>query len=108
VSGKVFVIDTDGTLRSLTDGKYQNAVANQARIHEVNQLYDAGNTIILFTARGMGRNNNNANEAVREFEQLTLNQIQSWGLKYHRIFFGKPAGDFYIDDKAVNAVDFFD
>jgi hypothetical protein len=27
--------------------------------------------------------------------------MQDWGVKYHRIQFGKPAGDYYIDDKMI-------
>ena len=33
---------------------------------------------------------------------MTLKQLEKWNVKYHKIFFGKPSTDFYIDDKNLN------
>jgi len=33
--------------------------------------------------------------------------LRKWGLEYHKLIMGKPAGDVYIDDKGVRADDFF-
>ena len=77
------------------------------RIKKINSLYDSGNTIIYFTARGMGRFSDNAELAIKSFKKLTQNQLSNWGCKYHQLILGKPSGDFYIDDKAINDKDFF-
>ena len=55
-----YVIDIDGTICSLTDGNYKEAIPLQSRIDKVNELYDEGNTIVFQTARGMGRSKNSS------------------------------------------------
>ena len=101
-----YIIDIDGTLCS-KEGKYENAVPYSDRILKVNKLLEEGNTVVLFTARGMGRSGNNARKAKRIVKKLTVNQLNIWGVKYTKLIFGKPSGDFYIDDKGINADDFF-
>jgi hypothetical protein len=32
---------------------------------------------------------------------LTLKQLKKWGVKYHKIYFGKPSFDLFIDDKSL-------
>lgn len=102
-----YVVDIDGTVCSVTDGKYEDAVPNEGRIDKINKLYDEGNQIIYLTARGMGRSGDNADLAKRTFYELTRNQLDRWGCKYHKLFLGKPSGDYYIDDKGMNANEFF-
>ena len=31
---------------------------------------------------------------------LTKQQLDDWGVKYHELIMGKPHADFFIDDKA--------
>ena len=38
---------------------------------------------------------------------MTAEQLNNWGVKYHALFLGKPAGDIYIDDKGIKDEDFF-
>ena len=102
-----YVFDIDGTICTLSDGDYNNAKPLKNRIKTVNKLFDAGEKIIFFTARGMGRYNNDAISAHKAFYEFTIKQLNSWGVKYHRLLLGKPAGDFYIDDKGINDEDFF-
>lgn len=102
-----YVFDIDGTLCSLTDGKYENAIPLEGRIDMVNDLYDQGHCIILNTARGMGRTKNNQVLANEMFRRITENQLSTWGVKYHQLFLGKPAGDIYIDDKGEKDENFF-
>ena len=105
--GKTYVFDIDGTICKNTHGEYEKATPFEGRIKKVNTLYDEGNTIVFFTARGMGRTEGNSKEALRMFFDMTMKQIEEWGVKYHRLILGKPAGDFYIDDKGINHEDFF-
>ena len=102
-----YVIDIDGTLCTNENGQYNFAKPYTERICKINELYDAGHTIILFTARGMGRTDNNRNEAYELFYNFTLEQISKWNVKFHKLILGKPAGDVYIDDKGINANEFF-
>ena len=44
----------------------------------------------------------------RELTNYTRKQLNKWNVKYHMLFLGKPAGDFYIDDKGTNADIFFE
>lgn len=103
-----YVIDIDGTICDKSDGDdYSFSVPKRDRIKVINQLYDDGHYIVYLTARGMGRYNNNAKLAEMNLRYITELQLKEWGCKYHRLFMGKPAGDVYIDDKGINANDFF-
>ena len=103
----VYVFDIDGTICTNTYGDYEKSKPFLTRIEYVNRLYDEGNTIIFNTARGMGRNKNNASLAHLDFYDFTKNQLDAWGVKYHQLFLGKPAGDIYVDDKGSFDKDFF-
>lgn len=102
-----YVIDIDGTICNSENGDYINAVPIFDRIEKINKLYEEGNTIKYFTARGMGRYKDSSKLAWKNFHEMTRNQLDSWGCKYHTIILGKVSGDVYIDDKGINADDFF-
>ncbi len=103
-----FVFDIDGTICTNTYGDYNKAEPFNERIEKVNSLFDKGNTIIFQTARGMGRSGNNINVAHKKWYSFTENQLKIWGVKFHSLFLGKPAGDTYIDDRAINDSVFFE
>ena len=69
------------------------------RISIVNQLYDEGNRIILFTARGSATG--------IDWKDLTEKQVMDWGLKHHELRFGKPHADVFIDDRAQDLFNWF-
>jgi len=106
----IYVIDIDGTIcdspESLKDGNYDTSIPKVDRIQKINALYDDGHTIKYFTARGMGRYNSGI-LAQKIFYNTTYDQLILWGCKFHNLIMGKPSGDIYIDDKGVNANDFF-
>ena len=102
-----YVFDIDGTICTLTDSDYANAQPIQLRIETVNSLYNEGHTIIFQTARGMGRTHNNAQNAIEIFYEFTHQQLTDWGVKFHSLFLGKPAGDIYVDDKGIKDENFF-
>ena len=103
---KTYVIDIDGTICDKDfcreDYNYETSVPKYDRIQKINQLYDEGNTIKYFTARGMGRYDNSRILAEKYFYNLTHTQLKSWGCKFHQLILGKPSGDIYIDDKGRN------
>lgn len=93
----VYCIDIDGTICTNTDGEYETAHPYFDAIKKVNQLYDDGHKIVLFTARGTTTR--------IDWTELTKTQLTDWKVKYHELLFGKPYADYYIDDKAINVKD---
>ena len=55
--------------------------------------------LFFFTARGY--------VTKIDWRELTLNQLEEWNVKYHELILGKPNADVYVDDKAINDLDFF-
>ena len=102
-----YVFDIDDTICVTTDADYANAIPLEDRIVKVNKLYDEGHTIFFLTARGMGSSDNDQIAAYAKLYKLTDDQLKSWGLKYHRLFLGKPSGDIFVDDKGCKDHDFF-
>ena len=97
---KIFCFDVDGTLCTKSENDYSLAAPYVSRIDQVNKLFDSGNKIILFTARGSATGLNH--------ENLTQNQLRAWGVKYTELIFGKPNADYYIDDKSVDYFNWFE
>jgi hypothetical protein len=95
----IYCFDIDGTLCSKGNEDYSKAEPYSDRISIVNQLYDEGNKIILFTARGSATG--------IDWEDLTKKQVKAWGLKYNELIFGKPHADIFIDDKANDIFNWF-
>lgn len=102
-----YVIDIDGTICTNTDGKYKEAQPFMDRIDKINQLYDEGHLIVFFTARGMKSLEGDVDSVYRIWYAFTQEQLKKWNVKYHALLMGKPSADYYIDDKGLNADDFF-
>ena len=98
----IYVFDIDGTLCELVkEAKYEEARPLITRINFVNKLYDEGNYIKLYTARG--------STTGIDWTEVTKNQLKDWNLKYHELLMNcKPHGDLFVDDKAINADSFFE
>ena len=43
-----------------------------------------------------------ANKAASILFDLTRDQLELWGAKYHDLILGKPVYDLFIDDKCIN------
>jgi len=102
-----YVFDLDNTLCKTNGNDYLMCIPIPDRIKKVNQLFDNGNKIIIYTARGMGSTNNNQIEAINKYYSITETQLKNWGVKYTHLMLGKPAADHYIDDKGINDYEFF-
>ncbi|MBB4198649.1 hypothetical protein CCR94_19370 [Rhodoblastus sphagnicola] len=90
-----FVVDVDGVVASLTPSNdYNLCTPLTGTIEIVNRLHDQGHRIVMFTARGSATG--------LDWLQATRDQFARWGLKYHELRFGKPAGDYYIDDRLIS------
>lgn len=89
-----YVFDIDGTICS-QEKDYTLAKPYVSRIERINRLYEEGNLIWLYTARGT--------DTGIDWTKITKEQLKRWGIKYDQLTFGKPSADRYIDDKGINA-----
>jgi len=99
-----YCFDIDDTICNtpkMKDGRpgYLDATPIPFMVEQVNRLYDEGHYIILQTARGRGSGIDQT--------QLTMEQLERWGVKYNEIepMFHKPNADLFIDDKAIDVVE---
>lgn len=93
------VFDIDGVVAKLEPNlKYECSEPNEDVITVINRLYEMGNYIVLFTARGY--------KTGMDWSEITRQQLRKWGVKYHELKFGKPDADLYIDDKGISIQDF--
>ena len=97
----IIYVDMDETICFYEgDRNYPNAIPNLDRIDQINKLYDEGNKITYYTARGT--------QTGIDWTEVTENQLKSWGCKYHSLSVGKkPHYDLLICDKAINSDRFF-
>ncbi len=100
----IYIVDIDNTIcitSKNTSGEwdYPNAIPEFDRINVINELYSEGHTIIYWTARG--------SSSGLDWTDLTRQQLNDWGCKYHDVRLGKPSYDVWIDDKAINDRIFF-
>ena len=98
---KILCFDIDNVICKTKKKNYKNSKPNKRAIKKINQLYDQGYIIKIFTGRYMGRNNENVSKAKKQGYRMTIDQLKKWKIKYHRLIFGKPSFDLFIDDKAL-------
>jgi carbamoyl-phosphate synthase large subunit len=95
----IYCFDLDGTICTKTEKtSYYDAVPFDEMVNKINRLYDEGHTIKVYTARG--------GLTRKDWRALTERQLSEWGVKHHELIMGKPAADYYIDDKAIHPNDF--
>ena len=96
----IVYVDIDETIcHTPEDRDYTKSIPIQERIEKINQLYNEGNTIVYWTARGTGSG--------KDWQKVTEEQFKKWGVKYHELKFKKPNYDLFIDDKNINSDEFF-
>ena len=92
---RVIYVDVDETICLTPDNprNYEESRPLLENIQKINDLFDAGNKIVYWTARGSRSGIN--------WHDLTKRQLDSWGVKYHELRCDKPYYDLFIDDKAI-------
>ena len=96
----IIYVDIDETICYYDEKRdYNIAKPYFSRIEKINSLYDQGNTIVYWTARGTVTQENWFN--------VTLEQLNLWNCKFHGLRMGKPAYDLFIYDKNINSETFF-
>jgi len=98
VNKKVIAVDIDGTLTNEKGGGWNDeqclsAKPNKKMIDFVNDAWQKGHLIILYTSRRWSR------------REATKYWLQNNGVKYHTIEMEKLGYDILIDDKAHNSLD---
>ena len=90
---KVYYIDIDGIIFENQDRlDYRYVKPIEENIKKINDLYDKGNIIVLWTSRG--------SITGVDFKEITENQLKKFGVKYHLLKTNKPYYDVLIDDRA--------
>ena len=97
----IFCFDIDNIVCKTKKNNYKNSKPNKKAIKKINQLYDCGYIIKFFTARYMGRNKENIKKAKKQGYKMTVMQLKKWNVKYHKLIFGKPSYNLFIDDRAL-------
>jgi len=91
-----YCFDMDETIcLTPSSRKYEEAMPYLQVIKKINELYDSGHEISIFTSRG--------GTSGKYYGKLSLAQLDAWGVKYHKFRLGKPSYDLFVDDKAVSA-----
>ena len=98
---KILCFDIDNVICKTKKNFYSKSKPIKKNIKFINNLFDKGFIIKIFTARFMGRSNENIKIARKKGAKLTIKQLKKWGVKYHSIIFGKPTFDIIVDDKAL-------
>lgn len=99
------VIDIDDTISFTYNRDFDNSVPNQLVIDRINELYDEGWNIILYTARG-GKSCKTLEEKEAKYRLITEKWLLKNNVKYHSLMFGKPNADYYVDDKNISIDEF--
>lgn len=95
----IIYCDIDGVL--MTQDKqnpswYHKAKPIKENIEKLNNLYDEGHTIILWTARGC--------ISGIDWREFTEKQLKKYRVKYHKLRLDKPYYDLFIDDKTRDKI----
>lgn len=106
---KIIAFDLDDVL-CVRDKKYEHLGVEkylhcqpiQKYIEIMNQCYDAGYYVKIYTARGMTQFNGNVKDIELALRPITESQLKSWDAHYHELIFGKTHYELLIDDKAWN------
>ena len=88
----IIIVDIDGTICKTEGNDYKNSIPIPENIAKINKLFDEGNTIIFWTARG--------STSGKVWRRLTSKQLSKWGCRYDSLKMRKPCYDLFIDDKS--------
>ena len=90
----IIYVDIDGILCDTEGMDYKEARPIKRNIDKINEKYNEGHRIVIWTARGMLTGKN--------WRNLTEKQLKEWGVKYHELKMDKPFFDLLIDDRTEN------
>ena len=102
---KTFVIDIDDTICFTNNRDFENSTPNTKVIDKINELYNKGWKIVLFTARG-AKSCKTIEEKVLKYWDVTTKWLEKNNVLYNELIFGKMNADYYVDDKNISINEF--
>ena len=105
IKKKIFIFDMDDTLCKTLNKNYHKSQPIKSVISKINLLKKNGHIIKIYTARYMGRNNENYKLVKKKYCNRTEKQLKKWKVEFDELILGKPSYDFFIDDKCYNIKD---
>tara|TARA_B100000401_G_C52147099_1_gene412224 strand:- start:139 stop:486 length:348 start_codon:yes stop_codon:yes gene_type:complete len=96
---KIICFDIDNVICKTNGNNYKLSKPDKTAIKTINNLYEKGFYIKIFTARYMGRNKENRKKVLKK-KLETKNFLKRWGLKFNELIMCKPSYDVFVDDKA--------
>ena len=104
------VVDLDGTICPLKKPgeSYADLTPLPGALQRLQEWRKAGHYIIIQTARNMATQKSNMGKVLRNVGKITLDWLDKHEIPYDEIYFGKPNGEIYIDDRAFRFVDGWD
>ena len=103
---KTIVFDVDDTILTTENRDYENSRPKMEVIVGMRAMKDAGWTVILNTARGMGRSNGDIESVRQEVIEEIEKFCTKYDVPYDTILIGKPWAACYVDDKAMTPTQF--
>lgn len=105
---KIYVFDLDRTICIPQDfddtaRRYGEAEPIIEMIKFIQDLHRYGHRVIIHTARRMLTHKGNLLMIEQDVGEVTRQWLKEHNVPYDELIFGKPYGDFYIDDKAIDA-----
>ena len=98
----IYCFDLDNVLCKTAASNYKKSKPIKRNINILSTLKKRGHYIKIFTARYMGRNNENSKLAKKQGYKFTKDQLKNWGVHYDELIFGKPSYDIFVDDKNLS------
>jgi capsule biosynthesis phosphatase len=99
-----YCFDIDGVVFEVNKN-YEEYKPISRTIEYIKYLKTKNAKIILYTARKMNTHKGNIGLVNKSIVGATLAALKKYEIEYDEIYFGKPAADIYIDDKAINFYD---
>lgn len=100
------VIDVDDTICDNLNRDYAHAIPKKDVIDKINQLHREGVEIALHTARGQASCNGDLMKIIATKKPTLEKWLKENNVEYDELIFGKPLGDLYVDDKAMEVREF--
>lgn len=97
------VIDLDGTICELKKAgqSYADLEPLPGAVERIRELRAAGHYIIIQSARNMATCESNLGKVIKNVGLITLEWLKKHEVEYDEMYFGKPNGNVYIDDRAL-------
>lgn len=100
-----FVIDLDDTICFTKNRDFEHSKPNKTVINKINELYEKGWNIIIYTARG-AKSCKTLEEREKKYRKITEKWLVNNDVYYNELIFGKMNADYYVDDKNMSIEEF--